>query len=109
MIDQNTADQLACGGLVATESYAVTFLVPPPTKLTRRRIISYLDVRIGGSGIIGGTRLASRLEQSIGGIAIEDLPVRFAAIATEIGTCVYRKPKSEHSGDEARRGSRVTR
>jgi len=54
--------------------------------LTRRRIVSYLDVRIGGSGIIAGTRLASRLEQSIGDIAIEDLPIRFTAIATEIGT-----------------------
>jgi len=54
--------------------------------LTRRRIISYLDVRIGGSGIIGGARLAHRLEESIGDTAIEDLPIRFTAIATEIGT-----------------------
>jgi NTE family protein len=54
--------------------------------LTRRRIIGYLDVTIAGSGIIGGSRLASQLEQSIGDIAIEDLPIRFAAIATEIGT-----------------------
>jgi NTE family protein len=54
--------------------------------LTRRRIISYLDVRIGGSGLIGGGRLANRLEESIGDTAIEDLPIRFAAIATEIGT-----------------------
>ncbi len=54
--------------------------------LTRRRIIGYLDVRIGGSGIIGGARLASRLEESIGDIAIEDMPIRFTAIATEIGT-----------------------
>ncbi len=54
--------------------------------LTRRRIIGYLDVTIAGSGIIGGSRLANRLEQSIGDIGIEDLPIRFAAIATEIGT-----------------------
>ena len=54
--------------------------------LTRRRIIGYLDVRIGGSGIIGGARLASRLEELIGDIAIEDMPIRFTAIATEIGT-----------------------
>jgi NTE family protein len=54
--------------------------------LTRRRIISYLDVRIGGSGLISGDRLASRLHESLGKTAIEDLPVRFAAIATEIGT-----------------------
>lgn len=54
--------------------------------LTRRRIIGYLDVTLAGSGIIGGSRLAHRLEQSIGDIGIEDLPIRFAAIATEIGT-----------------------
>jgi NTE family protein len=54
--------------------------------LTRRRIISYLDVTLGGSGLISGGRLANRLEESIGDAAIEDLPIRFAAIATEIGT-----------------------
>lgn len=54
--------------------------------LTLRRILSYLDVRIGGSGLIGGGRLARRLEESVGARTIEDLPVRFAAIATEVGT-----------------------
>ncbi len=54
--------------------------------LTRRRLISYLDVRIGGSGLISGGRLATRLHASIGDAAIDDLPVRFAAIATEVGT-----------------------
>jgi NTE family protein len=54
--------------------------------LTRRRIISYLDVTIGGSGLISGKRLASRLEESIGDATIESLPIRFAAIATEVGT-----------------------
>src|SRR5579864_4075636 len=54
--------------------------------LTRRRIIGYLDVRIGGSGLVGGGRLAARLQESVGKTLIEDLPVRFAAIATEIGT-----------------------
>jgi NTE family protein len=54
--------------------------------LTRRRIISYLDVRIGGAGLISGGRLAQRLEESIGDSTIENLPIRFAAIATEIGT-----------------------
>jgi NTE family protein len=54
--------------------------------LTMRRVISYLDVRIGGSGLIGGGRLTSELEGKIGESNIEDLPIRFAAIATEIGT-----------------------
>jgi NTE family protein len=54
--------------------------------LTRRRLIGYLDVSIGGSGLISGGRLAHRLEASVGDVTIEDLPLRFAAIATEIGT-----------------------
>ncbi len=54
--------------------------------LTVRRVISYLDVRIGASGLIGGGRLARRLAEAIGTTAIEELPVRFAAIATEVGT-----------------------
>jgi NTE family protein len=54
--------------------------------LTMRRVVSYLDVRIGGAGLIGGGRLTSQLEASIGDGNIEDLPIRFAAIATEIGT-----------------------
>jgi NTE family protein len=54
--------------------------------LTLRRIIGYLDVRIGSSGLIGGSRLAKRLVEAVGPTAIEDLPIRFAAIATEVGT-----------------------
>jgi len=54
--------------------------------LTMRRIIGYLDVRLGGSGLINGGRLASLLGESLGTTLIEDLPTRFAAIATEVGT-----------------------
>ena len=68
----------AAGKLDPLEEWALS--------LTRRRIFGYLDVRIGGSGLISGGRLATRLHQSIGAAVIEDLPVRFAAIATEVGT-----------------------
>jgi NTE family protein len=54
--------------------------------LTLRRIIGYLDVKIGSSGLIGGGRLAKQLSQAVGAVSIEELPVRFAAIATEVGT-----------------------
>jgi NTE family protein len=54
--------------------------------LTRRRVFSYLDFNIAGSGLIGGGRLAERLHATIGKTTIEELPLRFAAIATEIGT-----------------------
>jgi NTE family protein len=54
--------------------------------LTLRRVLGYLDVRLGSSGLISGSRLANRLEESLGTTSIEQLPVQFAAIATEIGT-----------------------
>jgi NTE family protein len=72
------------GGCYATDQ--LDTLEEWARSLTMRRIIAYLDVRIGGSGLIGGGRLANRLEESIGETLIEDLPIRFAAIATEIGT-----------------------
>jgi NTE family protein len=54
--------------------------------LTLRRILGYLDVRLGGSGLISGGRLANLLQERVGATLIEDLPMRFAAIATEVGT-----------------------
>jgi NTE family protein len=54
--------------------------------LTRRRLFSYLDVSLGGLGLISGTKLFETLSEALGDIKIESLPLRFAAIATEIGT-----------------------
>jgi len=54
--------------------------------LTRRSVLGYLDVSFSGSGLINGGRLIEKLNETVGGIAIEQLPVRFAAIATEFGT-----------------------
>jgi NTE family protein len=53
--------------------------------LTRRRVLGLLDFSFAGSGLIGGQRLRTRLEAALGDLRIEDLPVRFAAVATEIG------------------------
>ncbi len=54
--------------------------------LTARGVLGYLDVSFGGSGFIGGGRLAARLEETLGDIMIEQLPRQFAVIATELGT-----------------------
>lgn len=51
-----------------------------------RNILGYLDIRLDGSGLIGGEKLASRLEESIGPTLIEDLPLKFATVATEVRT-----------------------
>jgi NTE family protein len=54
--------------------------------LSVRRVLSYLDVSFSGAGLIGGGRLATRLEGALGRTIIEDLPIKFAAIATEVKT-----------------------
>lgn len=54
--------------------------------LQPRSLIGYLDIQLNGSGLIGGGRLAAQLSTSIGPVQIEDLPIKFAAIATEINT-----------------------
>jgi NTE family protein len=54
--------------------------------LTVRGVLSYLDLSLSGSGLIGGGHLASRLESGLKDTRIDDLPIRFAAIATEFNT-----------------------
>jgi NTE family protein len=54
--------------------------------LQPRNILSYLDIRLNGSGLIGGNKLAAQLEASLGQTLIEDLPLKFASVATEVRT-----------------------
>ncbi|MCK1475132.1 NTE family protein [Bradyrhizobium sp. LB8.2] len=51
-----------------------------------RNILGYLDIRLNGSGLIGGEKLATRLEEAVGQTLIEDLPIKFASVATEVRT-----------------------
>jgi NTE family protein len=54
--------------------------------LQPRNILGYLDIRLNGSGLIGGDKLAAQLEAAIGPTLIEDLPLKFATVATEVRT-----------------------
>src|SRR6195256_5555526 len=54
--------------------------------LQPRNILGYLDIRLNGSGLIGGDKLAAQLEAAIGQTSIEELPVKFATVATEVRT-----------------------
>jgi NTE family protein len=54
--------------------------------LQPRNILGYLDIRLNGSGLIGGDKLAAQLETAIGPILIEELPLKFATVATEVRT-----------------------
>ena len=54
--------------------------------LQPRNIFGYLDIRLNGSGLIGGDKLAAQLEAAMGQTRIEDLPLKFATVATEVRT-----------------------
>ena len=54
--------------------------------LTVRGVLGYLDLSFSGSGLIRGSHLAARLEEALHDTQIESLPIRFAAIATELNT-----------------------
>jgi NTE family protein len=54
--------------------------------LQPRNVFGYLDIRLNGSGLIGGTKLAAELEAYMGTTQIEELPVKYAAVATEVRT-----------------------
>jgi NTE family protein len=54
--------------------------------LTRLRMISYMDFRVRNGGMIGGKRLVDALRQNIGDTKIEDLPIPFVAVATDLVT-----------------------
>ncbi|WP_245350583.1 patatin-like phospholipase family protein [Bradyrhizobium sp. UFLA03-84] len=54
--------------------------------LQPRSVLGYLDIRLNGSGLIGGAKLAAEIEAALGKSMIEDLPVKFASVATEVRT-----------------------
>jgi NTE family protein len=68
----------AAGRLDVLEDFALS--------LTRRKVFSFLDLTVSGSGLITGQRLFDRFDDHLSGLRIEDLPVRFAAIATELSS-----------------------
>jgi NTE family protein len=68
----------AAGQLDALETWA--------RSLTVRGILGHLDLNLSGTGLIHGGNLAKRLEASLADGRIDDLSIRFAAIATEFNT-----------------------
>src|SRR4051795_2877509 len=63
----------AAGQLHALEQWA--------RRLQPRNILGYLDIRLNGSGLIGGDKLAAELEAALGSTLIEDLRLKFATVA----------------------------
>lgn len=54
--------------------------------LTKRRMLSYFDLMLNGSGLMGGARLKATMQKHLGARKIEDLPVEFVAVTAELAT-----------------------
>ena len=54
--------------------------------LNQRKIMGYMDIRLGGSGLMRGERLARVLNHYMGHIRIEELDRKFAAVACDLRT-----------------------
>jgi NTE family protein len=54
--------------------------------LNKRKIVSYLDMRMRSGGLIGGTRLMNELHKHLGYVRIEDFKTPYAAMTTDLVT-----------------------
>ena len=54
--------------------------------LTKLKVISFLDIKLGGGGVIGGSRLVAEMERNFGDLAIENLSAPFTAVAADLAT-----------------------
>ena len=54
--------------------------------LTRPRLLAYLDPRMSGGGLIGGQRMVAFMARYLGDLAVEELPVPFVAVTTDLRT-----------------------
>ncbi|MEL6748133.1 MAG: patatin-like phospholipase family protein [Pseudomonadota bacterium] len=76
-------------GAVVGGAYAANKLDPMETftrGLTRSKMFGLMDFSLAGSGLITGHALRKNLNDLIGHDVIEDLPLRFVAVATELHT-----------------------
>src|SRR3989304_1031385 len=55
-------------------------------KLTRFKVLTYLDFRVKSSGLIGGERLLKLMLSTFGETRVEDMPHPFIAVATDLVT-----------------------
>lgn len=55
-------------------------------RLTKLRMVRYLDIRLNGNGMIAGNRLFRELENTLSESDIESLPLPFASVATDLYT-----------------------
>ncbi|MGE5146433.1 MAG: patatin-like phospholipase family protein [Candidatus Eiseniibacteriota bacterium] len=52
--------------------------------LNRKRIFGYIDLKLGGGGLLGGQRLVDLMTEHLGDRKVEELPVNFTAVVTDL-------------------------
>ena len=55
------------------------------TSLTQRDVLRLLDVSLNGPGVLRLERVLARVTEYIDGVQIEDLPIPFTAVASDLG------------------------
>jgi NTE family protein len=68
----------AAGKLKEMEAFA--------RSLTKRRVMSLMDLSLSGVSFLGGERLRRELEKEFSGLTFEGLDKKFGAVATEFGS-----------------------
>jgi len=66
----------AAGGLDAYAAWART--------LTQREVLRFLDLSVGGGGMIRAERVIAKVFDLVSDVRIEELPIPFTAVATDI-------------------------
>ncbi len=54
--------------------------------LNKMKIVRFLDLKVRSGGLIGGERLLNEIKKHVGAVQIQDLPVPYVAIATDLVT-----------------------
>ncbi len=72
------------GGFYATNT--IDTLEDFATSLNKRQMFRLMDFNFAGSGLISGNRVGDMIVENIGEDLIEDLPLKYMAIATELET-----------------------
>ena len=55
-------------------------------ELTKKRVLGLLDFKLRSGGLVGGKKLVAEMMEHFGDVKIEDLPIPFAAVATDLLT-----------------------
>ena len=84
--------EIVCGTSVGAlvggfwQAGAITELDQWARSLTKRRMLTYFDLMLNGSGLIGGKRLQKTMRTYLGDTRIEELRGRFVAVTAEMAT-----------------------